>query len=483
MATGVIAGALAEQIHPLRVRSAGIPKEAKMFCDKFRAPVTLCLLMVCSVTFLSPGGALAQDTWDGGGADDNWTTNNNWVDNTAPTPATTGALIFDGAVRLTPNADVAHLGVTSIDFAAGASAFTIGGSDLTFTGAATVTNLSANLQTINNNLVSGGASLLFDAQTANLAVAGTIDISAPSALQVTGAFDTTLSGVISGPAGTLTKNGAGVLTLSGVNTFGGGTTLNAGTIALGDDAALGTGTFTINAGAVQATAPRTITNAVAVNGNFTVSGSQTLDFAGTMDLGAATRTITTTNTALTTISGVISNGGLTKAGAQALELSGVNTFTGPLTINDGTLQLTGGAALADTVAVSLADVAGATLLLNTSETVGSLAGGGGTGGNVTLNANTLTAGGNNTSTTYAGVISGTGGLTKEGTGTLTLTGANTFTGTTNFNAGTLALTGGAALADASAVVGSGSGVLLLNNSETIGSLAGASSVNLQANTL
>ncbi len=61
----------------------------------------------------------------------------------------------------------------------------------------------------------------------------------------------------------------------------------------------------------------------------------------------------------------------------------------------------------------MADVAGATLHLNADETIGSLAGGGTTGGNVELDTFTLTTGdaGNDT---FAGVISGTGGLTKQG---------------------------------------------------------------------
>ena len=101
--------------------------------------------------------------------------------------------------------------------------------------------------------------------------------------------------------------------------------------------------------------------------------------------------------------------------------------------------MAGGAAIADTSAVTLANVAGATLDLNgTNETIGSLAGGGATGGNVTLGAGTLTTG-IATNTTYTGVISGTGGSDKAGTGIFTLSGANTYTGATTINAGTLTL--------------------------------------------
>lgn len=55
-----------------------------------------------------------------------------------------------------------------------------------------------------------------------------------------------------------------------------------------------------------------------------------------------------------------------------------------------------------------------------------------------LNSASVITGGSNTSTPFAGVVSGSGNLTKTGTGTFTLTGANTYTGTTNIKGGTLA---------------------------------------------
>jgi len=77
--------------------------------------------------------------------------------------------------------------------------------------------------------------------------------------------------------------------------------------------------------------------------------------------------------------------------------------------------------------------------------IGSLATGGATGGNVSLGAATLTTGGNNTSTSYAGGISGTGGLVKIGTGTQTLSGIHSYSGATTVNAGTLLVTGSTAV--------------------------------------
>ncbi len=62
--------------------------------------------------------------------------------------------------------------------------------------------------------------------------------------------------------------------------------------------------------------------------------------------------------------------------------------------------------------------------------------------------------------TYAGIVSGTGALTKQGTGTLTLTGASTYTGATNVSAGTLlvngSLTSAVTVANGASLGGTGS---------------------------
>ena len=66
-------------------------------------------------------------------------------------------------------------------------------------------------------------------------------------------------------------------------------------------------------------------------------------------------------------------------------------------------------------------------------TIGSLAG----AGSILLGGNTLTIGSNNQSTTFSGVTQGTGGMSKTGTGTLTLSGANSYSGGTTVSAGVL----------------------------------------------
>ncbi len=133
--------------------------------------------------------------------------------------------------------------------------------------------------------------------------------------------------------------------------------------------------------------------------------------------------------------------GLNKSTGGLVTLSRANTYTGATAVNAGTLQLaTAANHIADTSAVTVAG--GATFDLNNlAEAVGSIAG----AGNITLGTATLTAGGNGTSTSFSGIASGTGGLTKAGAGTLTLSGANTYSGLTTISAGTVSATNANAL--------------------------------------
>jgi YVTN family beta-propeller protein/autotransporter-associated beta strand protein len=144
-----------------------------------------------------------------------------------------------------------------------------------------------------------------------------------------------------------------------------------------------------------------------------------------------------TNGNSATLSGAISGpGGLTKVGAGTLTLSGSSTYTGATSVNAGTLQAGVVNAFSPFSAFTVAS--GATLDLNSfNQTIGSLAG----AGSATLGSAMLTTGNDNTSTTFSGTISGTGSLTKIGSGTLMLTGINTYSGRTAVNGGTLEVDG------------------------------------------
>jgi autotransporter-associated beta strand protein len=150
-------------------------------------------------------------------------------------------------------------------------------------------------------------------------------------------------------AGGLTKAGTGTFTLTGANTYSGGTTLNAGTLNINNASAIGTGTFTVAGGAIDNTSGAPITlagnNAQAWNGDFAFGGTNALNMGtGAVTLGGAgtARTVTTNGTAPLTVGGAIGGThGLTKAGGGTLILAGNSTYTGPTAVNAGTLRVNG----------------------------------------------------------------------------------------------------------------------------------------------
>ncbi|WP_374484784.1 autotransporter-associated beta strand repeat-containing protein [Zoogloea sp.] len=337
----------------------------------------------------------------------------------------------------------------------------------TYTGSTTIANDTKVSVATDGNFGAGALSL---GSNATLAITGsnTIDnaitLAGNASIDVGGAVAAELSGSISGTSKALTKTGTGTLTLSGSNTYTGATTVSAGNLSTG------AANVIADASAVSVASGATLS----LGGDDTVGS---LAGAGTVALG--TNTLTTGGgNASTTFSGVISgSGGLTKTGSGTFTLSGPNTYTGATTVSAGSLTTGAADVIADTSAVSVAS--GTTLTLGGNETVGSLAG----AGAVALGAKTLTAGADNTSTSFSGVISGSGGLTKTGSGTLTLSGANTYTGATTVSAGGVTTGAANVIADASAVSVASGATLTLGGNETVGSLAGAGTVALGANTL
>ncbi|MGV3663627.1 MAG: autotransporter-associated beta strand repeat-containing protein [Prosthecobacter sp.] len=135
------------------------------------------------------------------------------------------------------------------------------------------------------------------------------------------------------------------------------------------------------------------------------------------------------------------SGGLTKTGNGSLTLNGTNTYTGATVVNAGGPLIAGNTSAFGVN--SAATVDGTMRLAGRTIALGSLAG---TTTGIVENANataaTLTVGGDNTTTTYNGVLqNGTGAgslsLIKTGTGTQTLTGTSTYTGSTTISQGTL----------------------------------------------
>jgi autotransporter-associated beta strand protein len=322
---------------------------------------------------------------------------------------------------------------------------------------------------------SAGGSLTFG----NVALQSTLPIVAntnQTAFHI--GVNTIISGVLSNQAGStngdILKDGPGTLTFSGSasNTYLGTTYVSGGTLMLaktsgiavpGDLTVFGGGTVQLAASNQIATTSHVtldaaLTAAVLDLNNFsntigqlsfaaggtltTEAGTATLGgnvdltgtsgmgvIAGNLNLGGATRTFTVqqgSGAVDLSIAAVVSGtGGITMAGPGVLSLSGVNTFTGPVTINAGVLEVNADSALG-----------------NPANTV-TLAGGSLDSSAVSNRTVTLGAGGgtvevdSTNSSQISGSLSGNGGLTKTGTGSLTLEAANSYAGTTIVNGGTL----------------------------------------------
>jgi autotransporter-associated beta strand protein len=305
--------------------------------------------------------------------------------------------------------------------------------------------------------------------TGNSSITGNLTLASNSTNSWTVAANRamTVSGILAGSNASITKNGTGTLTLSGNNTYTGTTTINAGTIEIGAAGRLGSGTYAqniTNNGTLiySGTNAQTLSGVISGTGNLTQNASSTLTLSGantytgtttvnagtlsignTMTIGAITGsgnlslgngfTLTTNSTSNSTFSGVISgSGALTKNGASSLTLGGNNTYSGATTISAGTIEI------------------GATGRL----------GGGNYSQNITNNGLLVYSGTNNQ--TLGGVISGTGALTHNASSTLTLAGNSNFNGATTINAGTLVLSGtntasAITVASGGTLMGSGSG--------------------------
>jgi fibronectin-binding autotransporter adhesin len=229
-------------------------------------------------------------------------------------------------------------------------------------------------------------------------------------LAFTYAGNQTLSGAITG-SGALTKSGRGTLTLGGGNSYTGATAINGGTLAFTNEGS------------------QTLSGAITGSGALTKSGSGTLTLAGLNSYTGATAinggTLAFTYAGNQTLSGAITgSGALLKSGAGTLTLGGTNTYSGGTTVGGGELSIARAANLG---------TGGLTLQGGTFTNTGDV---------VTSNAVTLLGAGGtfNTSGGYLSInggVSGSGGLIKSGSKILTFNGDASYTGATSVQGGTL----------------------------------------------
>jgi len=346
--------------------------------------------------------------------------------------------------------------------------------------------------------VAGGAGQVFSIA---MGQTGTLDVAAGQALTIGSASNL----LIAGNSSTLVLDGSGTLIVPGSNSsFNGAVQVNAGTLQLQNALSLGgAATITLGGGALSLHNDNATNfgNAVVLTSNAGIdvepldgAGGVVMQSLGTLSIGAQTLTSTGSNgsslgfgavtlsgnatfntaSAAMTLGSISGAYGITKTGAATLILGGTSTYTGPTTINAGIVRLGSPSGVGPQSAVTVGQ--GASLDLNgNNAALASLSG----SGNVTLEGATLSVGAYNASTTYWGILSGSGGLTKNGTGTFTLSGMSSYTGQTVINGGTLSLAVLNAIGPASAItVGYGAALNLNGVSETAGSLAGGGTVNL-----
>ncbi|MGA2258566.1 MAG: autotransporter-associated beta strand repeat-containing protein, partial [Thermoguttaceae bacterium] len=253
-------------------------------------------------------------------------------------------------------------------------------------------------------------------------------------------------------SGSLSKLGTGTLTVSGSNTYAGGTAVNAGTLEATSAAALPgyatSGKVTVAGGSMVAVQTG--------NGTTGWSGAQidSLRASVTWTNNTSGLGIDTTNGNFIYSGNITQALSLSKLGANTLTLTGANTYSGDTMVNAGILSVPNPTSLPgygtpNTVTVG----SGAGLQLQTGDGTT----GWSSGQISSLLANTTFA--DNTSGlgidttngnfTYGNSITKALALTKLGPNVLTLTTANTYTGLTTVSGGALQLGDGTAGHDGS----------------------------------
>ncbi|ELH3247018.1 autotransporter-associated beta strand repeat-containing protein [Salmonella enterica] len=317
----------------------------------------------------------------------------------------------------------------------------------------------------------------------NVEALGSGDVTDNATLELNtgGTFDNVISG-----SGQVVKSGDEMLTLSGANSYTGGTTISGGTLVVSNVEALGSGDVTDNA-TLELNTGGDFDNNIGGTGSVVKSGDETLTLSGANSYTGGTlisggtlvasnvealgtgdvtdNAVLELNTGGTFDNVISGSGQVVKSGDEMLTLSGANSYTGGTTISGGTLVAT------NVEALGSGDVTdNATLELNTGGTFDNVISGSGQvvksgddaltlSGNNSYTGGTLISGGTlvasnvdalgsgdvtdnatlemNTGGDFDNAISGSGQVVKSGDETLTLSGANSYTGGTTISSGTL----------------------------------------------
>ena len=260
----------------------------------------------------------------------------------------------------------------------------------------------------------------------------------------------------------ITKTSRGTLLLDDASTYSGATTLFDGSLAAGNGKSFASGAPGLNGGAISspdfpASPSRTFANSASVGSTMTFGDTLSpvnTGFSSGIDLQGAVRTFTTSSNV--TFDGVVANGAISKSGAAALTLTGINSYAGGTTLTEGTLFAANNSALgtgplalgstsSPTISSDASGASAARTFANDVSVNGNVTFGDGSNNGAMLFASSANLGNAgetrtftvNAKTTFSGEVSGGAGLTKAGSGVLTLSGSNSYSGGTTFASGML----------------------------------------------
>lgn len=346
------------------------------------------LFAAISPTILAP--SMAGTLWDGGGVNNNWTTGANWNPDGAPLPGQTTDLTFDGSIRITPFNDFAAFeDFRNLIFAPTAGQFTLLGNSVDLFGK--IENYSSQLQTValtDIALVAGQPGTgEFNPVNGDLLIQSANIYTNGNAIHIYGAANKTVTfgaGTVISQGGQFIIEQANTVVFQSAHSYTGDTVINAGALSLSFAGSANSSTIRLGgAGPNSGTASlilqelaggQSIASTLVVrpsssgtqgirsiqsqntSGTNTLSGSIYLDaalstqstsggtlaFSGTV-LDLKNQTLTVTGDGTTSITNSVENstgnGSIVKQGSGTLVLSAANSFSGPLTVEGGTLSI------------------------------------------------------------------------------------------------------------------------------------------------